>query len=205
MERTLEAVGLLEPPTGTSGSNISGMASAHASGSVVDDGGSEGGEGSSASNAPTPNHLEAYMRERMAATLRPPRLEAACYDADGDGEEEEEEEEEGDDDDQGSCGEWSSSAAGSASDDENEEKEEDATTVAADAEVQRLTSPSRAHHGGHRMRAFTVVDPLLGRADVEAAERVPGVREWLRRRHCGVCGLDRLPIRWVLLLVEVHI
>ena len=115
--------------------------------------------------------------------------------------------EEGDDDDQGSCGAWSSSSATTDDDDDDEgqekEKEEDAATVAADAEVWRLTSPSRAHPGGHRMRAFTVVDPLLGRADVEAAERVPGVREWLRRRHCGVCGLDRLPIRWVILLVVV--
>lgn len=108
-------------------------------------------------------------------------------------------EEEGDGDDQGSCGGWSSSSATTDDDDgdgEGEEKEEDEATVAADAEVRRLTSPSRAHQGGHRMRAFTGVDPLLGRADVEAAE-------------CGVCGLDRLPIRWVilvvLLLVDIYV
>jgi hypothetical protein len=74
---------------------------------VADEGGSEGGEGSfSASNKPTPNHLEAYMRERMAATLRPPRLgeqEAACYDADGDGEEEDDDDDDDDDDDKGTC------------------------------------------------------------------------------------------------------
>lgn len=93
--------------------------------------------------------------------------------------------------------EWSSSSC-SASDAEEEgdgsSLEEE--TAVADAEVRGYTSPSRMHHGS-RMRAFTVVDPLLGRADVEAAERVPGVREWLRRRHCTVCGLDRLPIRCV--------
>lgn len=110
MERTLEAVGLLEPAAGTTTSSSTGSISsalppAHTSGSVADECGSEGGEGSfPASNTPTPNHLEAYMRERMAATLRPPRLgeqEAACYDADGDGEEDDDDDD--DDGDKGTC------------------------------------------------------------------------------------------------------
>lgn len=83
------------------------------------------------------------------------------------------------------------SASYSAASDDDEESasslsEED------DAEVKGYLSPSR---GRHRMQALTMVDPLLGRADEEAAERLPGVRAWLRRQHCAVCGLDRLPIR----------
>ncbi len=109
-------------------------------------------------------------------------------------------------DDDGEVSSWSfsssSNALSNASSDTDDDTEGEEEGEETDAEVRAYTSPSRGDHG-NRMRAFTVVDPLLGRADVETAERLPGVRAWLRARHCAVCGLDRLPIRCVVVLVVV--